>query len=415
MPRLNFVPKRDGFHFRNNFENHVGPFTTYGRCGGMVYAALDYYLTGIPIPTHVGADFGTPNEVPPDGNRLADYIYNRLINSLTNVSAGRFVTWAAFWNSPATCVGWSLHDEFNHLRDRIDRGQLTPLGLVSLDGAIANGHQVLAYGYDFDANGLPLVYIYDNNFPDVECVLRASSALDEICEYDATTHPALDQTNGRWKGYFVHDDYDLSHPQRPPYQDIVMSQAVTLSGPTVQPDPAWSAGNPQSPSVCSTDQSPLAVHWAVRNCGDFNAHLHSLDSAVRGPHGENLDASLGGMDNNRTDLAPGEERVVDGHSDAFGVGPGIYSVSAARLSAQDDWFTVPILASAPATNTVIFELKPAAAHVDVSVSTGIPPVSSWPIQQRGGRTKVPSIPQVLPNPIPYPSGDPAPKPATKKG
>ncbi len=46
MPRLNFVPERDGWHFVNNFENRILPgvlfnVSTQGLCGGMVMTALD--------------------------------------------------------------------------------------------------------------------------------------------------------------------------------------------------------------------------------------------------------------------------------------------------------------------------------------------------------------------------------------
>lgn len=377
MPRLNFVPHRDGFHFANRFVNHVGPITTEGRCGGMVYAALDYYLTGIPVPSHVAADFG-PAGVPPDGNRLADYIYNRLMNSILNWSAGRFVSWGMFWNSNQTCVGWSLHDEFNHLKARIDHNQLTPLGLVTRSGGIGASHQVLAYGYDYDASGHPLVYLWDNNCPDVECVLRPNAACDGIDEFDTATDPGLTNPFETWKGYFVHDDYNLSTPSHPPYQDIAMSQAVTLSGSTLAPDPAYNPAVPGSPSQRMTNGGALAVHFAVRNYGDFPAHLHSLDTAVRGPHGENLDAALGGMDHNAADLAPGEERIIDRHTPAFGIGPGIYSVDAAMLSAQDDWFTVPVAATAPVGNTTRLELVAAPVIVP---PIHIPPM--WPFPSRG--------------------------------
>ena len=53
-----FIPSRDGFHFANQFANRViqsplGTWTTHGRCGGMAYAALDYYFSDIPMPTHI--------------------------------------------------------------------------------------------------------------------------------------------------------------------------------------------------------------------------------------------------------------------------------------------------------------------------------------------------------------------------
>ena len=193
--------------------------------------------------------------MPPDGNRLADYIYSRLLNSMLNFSAGRFLTWQAFWNSDSTCVGWSVHDEFNHLKDRIDHNQLTPLGLVAKSGGPGASHQVLAYGYDYDANGHPMVYIWDNNRPDVECVLKANQQLDAICEYNTATDPGDGRPFEQWKGFFVHDDYNLSAPQHPPYQDIAMSQAVVLAGAHVRPDPSFNPANPVSPTCCRTTVS----------------------------------------------------------------------------------------------------------------------------------------------------------------
>src|SRR5437763_33144 len=77
--KLDFVPGRDGFHFSNNFTNHLlFGITTIGRCGGMAYAALDYYLAGLPVPTHTAIDFG-PSRVPADGTILADYLWWRQI------------------------------------------------------------------------------------------------------------------------------------------------------------------------------------------------------------------------------------------------------------------------------------------------------------------------------------------------
>jgi hypothetical protein len=215
MPRLDFRPERDGFHFANNFTNRVGPITTYGRCGGMVYAALDHYLTGVPVPAHTGPDFGTPRGVPADGTGLADHINRRSWHSIVNPSALRFLTWAA--RSPRACVALSEHRELHRLAERIDDGRLTPIGLVARSGGLSASHQVLAYGYDRDADGRGLVYLWDNNRPDVECVLRANDARDAICEYDTSVDPGLTTPVATWKGWFVHDHYDLGSPQHPPY------------------------------------------------------------------------------------------------------------------------------------------------------------------------------------------------------
>jgi hypothetical protein len=228
MPRLDFRPERDGFHFANGFTNRMGPITTYGRCGGMVYAALDHYLTGVPIPSVGGADFAASSGVPADGTPLADYLYRRSTSSILNWSARRFLTWQAF-RSRQDCLARSVR-EFDLLKHRIDRGLLTPLGLVAAAGGPGASHQVLAYGYDHDAEGRPVVYLWDNNRPDVECVLRADLQLGTICEYDATADPGLTAPVHRWKGWFVHDHYDLSSPQRPPSHEGDAREATVGSG-----------------------------------------------------------------------------------------------------------------------------------------------------------------------------------------
>src|SRR5690348_4708372 len=52
-----FDPATHGFAFPNAFVNEVltlpngARITTAGRCGGMAYAALDYFLAGQPVPT----------------------------------------------------------------------------------------------------------------------------------------------------------------------------------------------------------------------------------------------------------------------------------------------------------------------------------------------------------------------------
>jgi hypothetical protein len=88
-----FEAQRHGFHFANNFTNHIltvlgNSITTYGRCGGMAWASLDYFNSQLVVPTHISSassfaggreDFASSNGVPHDGSVLADYIYSRLL------------------------------------------------------------------------------------------------------------------------------------------------------------------------------------------------------------------------------------------------------------------------------------------------------------------------------------------------
>ena len=48
-----------------------------GRCGGMAYAALDYFYNNIPIPKD--------QDLPTDGTRGGNYIYERLMASFHDV------------------------------------------------------------------------------------------------------------------------------------------------------------------------------------------------------------------------------------------------------------------------------------------------------------------------------------------
>jgi hypothetical protein len=334
VPRLDFRPDRDGLHFANRFRNHIGPFTSSGRCGGMVYTALDYYLARLPVPTHVDGDFGV-SPVPPDGSRLGDYILARQVASITNVSASRFLTWHGFWTSDRDRVHASTHHEFDHLRTRVDAGQLTPLGLVAKSG-ITDSHQVLGYGYDRDPQGRPLVLIWDNNFPDRECALRVDDAGTSIAEFDLDADPTTSGTPiESWRGYFVHDDYDLTKPHPPGYQDLVVGTPMTL------------------------DQRSGVLHYSVQNIGDFPAHLSALGATSTGPDGKAFGAVLGTMPAaaNLADIAPGagcEVTVVIGE---LGFGAGFGTAIAAMRTTQQQWVAVPAPLGQQVGNSVMVDVR----------------------------------------------------------
>jgi hypothetical protein len=81
MIRTAFNPVQHGFKFPNSFVNHVISvpalgidFTTGGRCGGMAFAALDYWHHHLAIPED--------SSLPVDGTLVSTYIYDRLMNSI---------------------------------------------------------------------------------------------------------------------------------------------------------------------------------------------------------------------------------------------------------------------------------------------------------------------------------------------
>jgi hypothetical protein len=207
--RVAFVPARDGFAFVNTFVNHVQiagvPITeTRGRCGGMAFAALDYWHHRLPVPSTA--------TLPADGVPLADYIYNRLITSMVD-------NWPMYFHfmrtpdHPTLINGIGVgratrEEEFPKLRALLDQGLPQPLGLTQARdiGGFAGDHQVVAYGYEVD-DATSRVFIWDNRYAGREDVLEFTSVYDPA-------DPGIHQSNGdAWRGFFV----ERYAPQRPWY------------------------------------------------------------------------------------------------------------------------------------------------------------------------------------------------------
>ncbi len=209
MPKVNFSPARDGFQFGNYFVNQIanvpgiGKLQTAGRCGGMSYCVLDHYVAGRPVPGFKASDFGDKG-VPPDGHPLADYIYQRQLDSFFTLSAVKFVTWSLAPDSGNFLVHGvrerTRKEEFKKLREAIDRGMPVPLGLIVARNLndLGRNHQVVAYGYDYDAETQHMtVYIYDVNWPGQEITL--TSGKDDAVWFESS--PGKEQ----WRGWFVQD------------------------------------------------------------------------------------------------------------------------------------------------------------------------------------------------------------------
>jgi hypothetical protein len=222
MPRTGFTPRQHGFHFPNNFVNHVATLPsgkkieTSGRCGGMAYASLDYFFADVPVPPYTRADFPDNDGVPPDGNWLADFIYRRLMDSYCNASAARYVLWTLRKDQP-TWLGLrkgvtncTKDEEIPRLRAAIDGGTPVVLGLIGAHDIKDVGnrnHQVVAYGYDFDpATEAFSVYIYDNNSPDEEVVLTTGSGNPNV---------KASNMSEPWRGFFVHHYSPVKPPVQP--------------------------------------------------------------------------------------------------------------------------------------------------------------------------------------------------------
>ncbi len=215
--RTRFDPAIHGFKFVNSFLNifiSELDWTTSGLCGGMSYAALDYFLAGQTIPQQ--------NYMPAEGMPLQSYIYNRQVNSIVP-NADK---WAEYGFNPGGSrnrefFNWGLQvgsGRLGELRSRLDRGQPVPLGLqgCGADCGCPDGcpgsHQVLAIGYtmgrytgDVGANIEDFaIYVYDPNNPRETRTLKP--------HVGGAYYYYAEQPERRWRAYFVDTKYQRAAP-----------------------------------------------------------------------------------------------------------------------------------------------------------------------------------------------------------
>ncbi|QIZ08330.1 hypothetical protein HFZ78_17705 [Priestia megaterium] len=232
--KLGFDPAVHGFLFPNKFVNSIanipgyGQVTTQGRCGGMAFAALDYFLKGIPVPKYTGNLFNA--QVPPDGHWLADYIYSRLMDSFLVPSSIKYVHWTLASDHSTVFGGkgvtrWTKEEEFPKLRSLIDAGRPVVLGLIdatNLGEIGSKNHQVLAYGYEWHSKAdIMKVFVYDNNTIRSEVVLSSERG-----------NPHFDATNtDPWRGFFVIDYQQKTPPvftSKPPAANDTVRYGQTI-------------------------------------------------------------------------------------------------------------------------------------------------------------------------------------------
>ena len=264
MPKTQFSPQADGFHFINSFENIVklpiiGTIRTYGRCGGMSYTALDHYFARLSMPALATQDFAETNGVPPDSHPLANYIYRRQIKSFMTLSAIKFVLWSLF-NDTRNRLNKGVsrltkENEFEKLKRALDRGIPVPLGLIMARNLkdFGKNHQVIAFGYEEDETaGAQTVHLYDVNYADREMIVRSQA--DELGwqECDAKGNPL----GIEWRGWFVQDYKQREVPEelRAAEMGAAAASAVTHSAaaPLISPTPIQTQNDSRLVSVMLT-------------------------------------------------------------------------------------------------------------------------------------------------------------------
>ncbi len=193
-----FRPSVHGFPFRNSWRDTVvGAVPSRGRCGGMVFAALDHYLAGERLESDDAA--GT---MPDHDSRIAHYIWRRQIASFS-VSLGRNpVRFLIDTLSPSPGrfgVAARSRAEIEPLLKSLRDGVPAPVGLIATTELkrIARNHQVLAWGAEI-TELLATVHIYDPNLPG-----RDDIVLELPLYGDGMVIERIGEKRKAWRGMFV--------------------------------------------------------------------------------------------------------------------------------------------------------------------------------------------------------------------
>lgn len=212
--RTTFNPAVHGFKFANSFSVEVvNDIRMSGFCGGMTFAALDYFKAGKLVPKQ--------SYRPAAGTPLYDYIWGRQRTSVID----HIDKWTELFVNPfgsrtAEFFNWGLQGygggRLEELKREIDKGNPVPISLFKNgNGGAGPHHQVLAIGYkggrykgdlkDFKED--LEILVYDCNYPGETKVLKPDTK--NFIYYYQNSH---DDPSCQWQTYFVSGRYGYHKP-----------------------------------------------------------------------------------------------------------------------------------------------------------------------------------------------------------
>ena len=165
----------------------------YGLCGGMSYAALDYYHAGVSIPRMEAS--------PDNGSDLFSYLWMRQLHSLAFPAVPlKVLDWMV--RSDDEVAGITERRELPKIRRRISKGAPAVIVLIRSSGvnAALQNHQAVVTGYDLDeASQRATLFLYDPNHPEQETEISLGST-------PSSRGPGPEQSTGEpLRGFFVGD------------------------------------------------------------------------------------------------------------------------------------------------------------------------------------------------------------------
>jgi hypothetical protein len=228
-----FLPSTSGFRFSNAFarvpllhidvgvaEIPIGDASN-GLCGGMAFAARDYFEAKKAPPA---------DRTPPSSGPLFDFIVDRLFDSfdLPEGVARYYELMSPVMRDDDTFLGrligrhgrsWvMIKQEWPRIKADIDGGHPSPLGLIKIKSVrpsdLGINHQVLAYGYDLAGSDLT-INVYDPNHPgDDDVTISLSVAHPTKATRVRYSRPLGSRATGLW--CFFRTDYRANRPPPAP-------------------------------------------------------------------------------------------------------------------------------------------------------------------------------------------------------
>jgi hypothetical protein len=175
-----FRPSEHGFRFVNSFRGSPLPVALgrferrlnvperFGLCGGMCFAAADYFIAGRSLAEEL-----PQKEAPVRGVPLYDYLYARQAASLAPLAVmfAKFVEWMDLPEEGEDGTHERTMAELRSIAAGIEAGEPVLLGLVLVSSADGGepwrNHQVLAYGVERgDEGAVRALRVYDPNYPE---------------------------------------------------------------------------------------------------------------------------------------------------------------------------------------------------------------------------------------------------------
>lgn len=192
------------------FTGNADPLE-YGLCGGMAFAALDYYKIGKQPPRGKDRD-DQPHNTTPGGKIFREYLWRRQIESMMSNFPG-MLGWMSVLHVPflggASLILERTKQEWITMKRHIDQGEPCPICLIGSSQNPFYNHQVLVYGYEDPDNGLGRLYLYDMNCPDRENQTDLDFRGGELEAQESCPN----QHRGALRGFFCEVYADSSPPE----------------------------------------------------------------------------------------------------------------------------------------------------------------------------------------------------------